>query len=1084
LNFTAVNQAVAKAQDLFDLAQPSFIRMDTGEDKLRVSRVSQSDSGLIWVATGGGLFHYDGYDYKQMDYFNSEGLSVNQQYMVAVVPGVAGVMWAGSNGKGLIRVDERKQEFKVFQHDSNDPHSIANDQINDLLESDANGVWLATTGGLDYFDDASSKFHHHRLSDQAGQNVQGLSWSRDGSLLVGTNNGLYRYDIETHETLALTDNSGFNLDGKFVSTITQDDMGRVWIGTYYSGAYLLNTDGSLRKLEDYDRVLSIKVLGDEIWMTTINSGIAVFDYQTGLFKRSYTGDKHRPMLLSGNGFSTLFVDQSGIVWVGSWGGSLWIVTPSSKFSRNLFYSPSKKIPSYKDDVSGVIETNSGEIWVSSYTRGLDIIDPVKGFQYQVTTSDNSLLDLPSNRVKSLFKSSDGSIWVSTFDAGLHRYQKNELDLTPGKEQTNQWTGVKCQIEAKEDKQINVAQYLQNSNGTMFFSGSSGLFRFDNPSQATCSLTVIQLETTYTPRSIIELDQEKTLITEYTGLHVLNRGESKATRIKMVVEGVKTGNEPQITGGNGLPSGRIFLSSTSDLYQVKSYKAGVLGLEKVHSNAAGSWLEGEDQYGNAWGLRSYWLAGRDSIKSLKAADGLINEGGTSSQHLQTSNGLYIVAQQLGLNIRKTLAFKEWNYQPPMIVTNITIDDQPYPRGKKFIIVEPVNQDFSVSFAALDYSDSQSLSYRYFLEGYSTGWISANASQRRATFTNLAPGEYVFRLQSTNRQGEWSDLELELPVTVLPSWYQTWIFRAAMLVLFIAFLYAFYLWRLGYYRAKKVELEGLVRDRTADLAQSMENLKSTQEKLIVSEKQASLGRLVSGVAHEINTPLGIARMACSTAESSVAELFQAFSINTIQDKPVLSRYKKYIASTGLIDSSLSRLSNLVDSFKKISVNEDEWRFQWFELDELLSIMLVVQQEEAQAKNVQIKLEVEEGLKIFSCREIIQNVAAELTNNALTHGFATKQSGTVTIRAYLETDEANIPRFFILQVEDDGGGVDAKLVQTVFDPFTAAQPSNLGLGLHVVVNLVSSVLHGDIICGNNNTAGSCFTARLPVVEPSTTA
>ena len=303
---------------------------------------------------------------------------------------------------------------------------------------------------------------------------------------------------------------------------------------------------------------------------------------------------------------------------------------------------------------------------------------------------------------------------------------------------------------------------------------------------------------------------------------------------------------------------------------------------------------------------------------------------------------------------------------------------------------------------------------------------------------------------------------------------------MMFLFCLALYGLYLWRIGYYRAKKLELEGLVRDRTADLAQSMESLKSTQDKLVLSEKQASLGRLVSGVAHEINTPLGIARMAYSTAESSALELFEAFGINKIQDKPVLSRYKKYVASNGLVESSLGRLSNLVNSFKQISVNEDDWKFTVFEVEVLLRNMLNVHRDQAEAKSVHINLEVALGLEIYSCREIIKNVASELVNNALVHGFAATETGVVTVRAYLAKTDEGVVENFVLQVEDDGAGVADELLQTVFDPFTAAKTSNLGLGLHVVVNSVSSVLRGDIVCNTNLDQGSCFTVTVPLLEP----
>ena len=270
--FSLLHPAIVKANSLFELADPSFIPMDTGGGNLLVSNVSQSDTGLMWFATGGGLFHFDGYSYQEMDYSNADGASIHQQYILAIAAGVDGVMWAGTNSSGLAIVDERRRKFKLFQHDSNNPLSIASDKVYDILATGAKDAWVATSLGLDYFDGTSSSFRHHRLSDQAGQNVRSIRRIENGDLLLGTTKGLYQYNIKSQQTLSLTNNRALNLNDKQVDTITPDELGRIWIGTYHSGAYLLEADGRLRKLENYDRVLSIEVLGEEVWVATINYG--------------------------------------------------------------------------------------------------------------------------------------------------------------------------------------------------------------------------------------------------------------------------------------------------------------------------------------------------------------------------------------------------------------------------------------------------------------------------------------------------------------------------------------------------------------------------------------------------------------------------------------------------------------------------------------------------------------------------------------------------------------------------------------------------------------------------------------------
>ena len=358
-NATAIDQAIAKSQALFELAEPSFIHVATGKADVWVLGIAQSDSGLIWVATANGVFHFDGYDYKAMDYFNADGKRLDQQYIFSISRGENGVMWAGTVLKGLVRIDERRRRFEVYAHDPNNPDSIGSDQVYDVLADGDVGLWVATKTGLDYFDFALSKFHHHELP-HADKTVRSINWSSDGNLLLGTTNGIYHYDVKNHQAKLISDDGSGDLKGQVIRAITPDEEGRVWIGTFNSGAFLLQTDGELARVGNYDQIYSIQILDDEVWMATNSHGIAVFDYQTGRLKREYSADSYRPMALGNNFISSLFLDESGVVWVGGWGAGIWTVAPSRVSSRTLLYSPSKQSPSLKTDVSGVLETDEGE----------------------------------------------------------------------------------------------------------------------------------------------------------------------------------------------------------------------------------------------------------------------------------------------------------------------------------------------------------------------------------------------------------------------------------------------------------------------------------------------------------------------------------------------------------------------------------------------------------------------------------------------------------------------------------------------------------------------------------------------------
>lgn len=1072
-----VFSAHAKDQDLFELAEPNFIPMNVGPQTSYVNAFAQSDSGLMWVATTKGLFHFDGYDFKEMDYLGPKGQPLIKQHIKALKAGVGNVMWAGTNGKGLLRVDEAKHQLHIYTHDKNKPNSISGNWIYDISPDGADGLWVITEVGLDYLDFATSTFHHYKTPENVSGRMHFIDSAPSKGLLLGTEDNLYQFDPVSNVARSLSLDENNYLKKSTIRYVVADESGRYWVGTYNSGAFLIQKDGTVTRLGNYNRILGIVILKHEVWMATVGQGIAVFDLASGRFKREYRSDKYRPMALGHNVLSGLFLDESGIIWVGGWGTGIWTVTPSRNFARSLLYSPSVKEPSHKTDISGIIETNDGDIWLSSESKGIDIFDPRYGFKAQIDQDNKSIFDLPNDKISSMFKSRDGVIWLHFIGTGLYRYTKKQIRQGEPQLTESVWSRETCVFEGHEGSKIEATRIDQLDHGSVFVATNMGIFRHKKPDGAECLLEHIEAESNSAARYFIQISGQETLITTYSDLHILERGKKKAQRISVSIEGNEGAIEPAVFGGFPMPSGKTFLTAARNLYQIVSYSYGKLILKEIPNNNISRWLYHEDENGNVWGDSSYILAKDKILKPLHIADGVVKDVGFTEDFLLTSDNLFVIAAQLGLYIQKTSAFEEWQYHPPMIINDILLDDTPYSKNRDLIVVEPENQGLSLLFSALDYSGSDAIKYRYFLDGYSKGWTKADSGERRATFTNLPPGEYVFRLQSTNRRGVWSDKELTLAIVVKPSWYQTWAFNVALILMAILFLYILYKWRLSYYRHKKIELEGLVRDRTADLAQSMDDLKNTQDKLVLSEKQAALGRLVSGVAHEINTPLGIARMATSTAHSNVHELFEAFGISNNQDRPVLSRYKKYIASNGLIDSSLERLSKLVDSFKQISVNEDEWKFQVFDVNELLTNMLIIHQERALSNNIHIDVEVDQSLEIYSCREIVRNIASELTNNALSHGFTHSEAGTIHISAYLENIDSKSKKNFVLKIQDNGDGIEKELQKALFDPFTAKDPSNLGLGLHVVVNLVNSILSGNISCESNTGSGSCFTVSIPI-------
>jgi len=286
-----------------------------------------------------------------------------------------------------------------------------------------------------------------------------------------------------------------------------------------------------------------------------------------------------------------------------------------------------------------------------------------------------------------------------------------------------------------------------------------------------------------------------------------------------------------------------------------------------------------------------------------------------------------------------------------------------------------------------------------------------------------------------------------------------------------------------------LEQRVQERTEELhrviqkqQQTNKKLKSTlerlhhaQTKLVESEKMAALGGLVAGVAHEINTPVGV----CITGISYFLEL----NIN-IQDefkKGSIKRreFEEFLNSSSQIASTvfdnLKKTSHLINNFKQIAVEQSLQEITSFNLNENLHETVLSQAELIEQKAIQVEIKCDETLEIYSNPQALSQIISHLLVNSLVHGFANQQQGHIDI--HVLNKESHITLYY----RDNGHGVDEENQNKIFDPFftTNRAAGDIGLGLNVVYNLVSKVLNGTIEYDNKIKDGLAFTLQFDEFE-----
>ncbi|THF61647.1 PAS domain S-box protein [Pseudothauera rhizosphaerae] len=284
-----------------------------------------------------------------------------------------------------------------------------------------------------------------------------------------------------------------------------------------------------------------------------------------------------------------------------------------------------------------------------------------------------------------------------------------------------------------------------------------------------------------------------------------------------------------------------------------------------------------------------------------------------------------------------------------------------------------------------------------------------------------------------------------------------------------------------------LESRVAERTAELERSngelaaaLDHLRRAQEELLRAEKMAALGALVAGVAHELSTPLGNGLMAANTVADHTRGLRR--ELESGLKRSALEQYLADTeAGTEIIERNLQRAAELVASFRQVAVDQASSQRREFELAEVVDEIALTLRPSFRRQPWQLETDVEPGLLLDSYPGPLGQALANLVNNALVHGFAGRDSGTVTVRGRAAGAEA-----VAIEVCDDGCGIPPENLRRIFDPFftTRLGQGGSGLGLHIVHNLVTGLLGGSIAVDSTPGKGTCMRLRIPRSAPRTQA
>lgn len=281
----------------------------------------------------------------------------------------------------------------------------------------------------------------------------------------------------------------------------------------------------------------------------------------------------------------------------------------------------------------------------------------------------------------------------------------------------------------------------------------------------------------------------------------------------------------------------------------------------------------------------------------------------------------------------------------------------------------------------------------------------------------------------------------------------------------------------HRDVAMEQKELIQKKKNELEETIDELQQTQKKLVESEKMASLGNLVAGISHEINTPVGIGIAAITTLNTKTLAINSLFEEKKMKQSDLVTYLATAKDAAKLIQTNLNRTGDLVKSFKRISVDEITEQRRQFNLNHYLVDIIKSLEPKINEKVVDVQIICPLDIEINSYPGVYAQIITNLVTNSILHGFKNREGGRITIECTRQSGS------LLMSYKDDGVGMIPEVVEKVFNPFfTTNMQTGNGLGMNIVYNIVTQKLQGEIFCESEPGKGVTFRIECPLETKAT--
>ncbi len=1068
------------------IAQPTLefdkLSMNDGFSSGRANAIIQDQKGYMWVGTWNGLNKYDGYTCKVYIPDYRDSLTLSNREVVALLEDRNGKIWIGTTS-GLNCLDPVSEKIISYPFNS---------RILTLFQDKGGLIWAGTVNGGLTIIDPETRNRRHYFNNET---ISDICKTSDDVIWLASYAGLIKADRNTLEYTRYQyddSNTSNSISNNTVTQVEVSNNGELWVGTWGGGLNKVtvnNQNGSINFQNYIPRGIQknksapviFKMIFDNsgnLWIGTWDNGLILLDAEEQSKdpeQAQYHFYKHNinnPASLSGNNISALFIDRSGILWIGAVEINKCSIVKTGinqiktvGYDNGEFsYKPIRSFAQQKDKVW--VGTSKELLLIEKQSENYRIIKEIEDPSYtfnNVTYTSTSILSIAKNK---------HGLWVGTDDAGLLFYP-DAVALTE-KNPAYQFFNTATSPQIQGNKINNIVPSKLNpdvlwlgsqQNGFAKLTYSGGVVSTEIPEQDNRDNSISDNNI----RAILEDQDGLVWIGTQNGLNCYNPTTGIFENFYHSFLDTTSINDNVINILYEDSNGYLWIGTNSGLnrkvsYQLPSGKKQVIfknygSLSKIGNSIITNIVE--DNSGLLWikpyrGIVQFNPQSERVIKDyltkefrnlaiernavIKLNNGDILLGGSNSVISFHPDSLFINSTAPEVGITDILIFNESiDSRYPGNVKNKEYISAPY---RKDLHLSYRDQEITITFSAMDYKDPERNNYAYFLEGHDEKWNEVG-NRNSATYTNIPPGEYTFYIKASSSDGKWSSKAATLNISIAAPWWKTKWALVGYALIFIAILYFFKEYSIIQVREKSRIM--------LDLFQKEKEQKLNEMKAL----------FFTDITHEFRTPLTLIQ---GPAEE-ISKLADGNSQIKKQSQTILKNTNK-----------LLRLVNQLMDFRKVERGKMDVFYQPCNVSDIMKEVFESYYNLAKSRSIDFKLEIpKSALLAYIDIDKIEKTIYNLTSNAFKYS---DDESSIILRAKVEKDK-KLGEIIQIEIEDDGIGISEDDQKRVFERFYQTHQkttqSTGGIGLYISQTFIEQ--HGGYIKLNSELGkGSCFKVVIP--------